>query len=169
MVLILLMVFTVGCSSNKKLDEEMVTLELFDTSQDDTVIESKMETFFEIFGEKYEYSYSDNIIKFTIPKNKATEYMKLIEDEIELSIKNVKEEGYINSVDINDDFTEIEIDYTTAANTEIADKIGWYFINSAIAYQGFNGVLKDDVNVNIKSYIDGVQNNEINVNTELLN
>ncbi len=164
-IVILISAILIGCGNNIE-SEDMVTIELFEKSTDKVVIESKMSGIFEVLGEEYEYKYEDNTITLTIPRSKADIYIEAIEDDVASNIRQAVSDGYLNDMAIKSDFTEIKMDISTLTSPELADTMGWYFINMAITYQGFNGVLKDDMNVNVKSYIDGVFNSEININSK---
>lgn len=148
----------VACDNNDKRKTgsvDTITIELYDESSDENIVESNMKDLFYKLGNEYEYTYDNNIIELQMPKVDALEFSNRLNKNIESRCQEFIDNGYVNSVESNADYTEIDIDFSAEVSDEIKYKIIMFLATDSATYQSFNGVLANNINLHLKVYQDG--------------
>lgn len=148
-----------------KEDLNSTIIELLDNSGDSVAVEKNMNLLFEGQGSKYDYTYEDNIIKLTIPNDDIEVFKSRLKQNIEDYINQMTKEGYVNSIEINDNYTECSINLTKdGANDEIITNIIRLLATESTTYQALNGILAKNSNFHAKIYIEGQFNQDFDLN-----
>lgn len=142
-------------SSDNTQDSTKINVEMpYATSAEDTVAES-FEFALEAYDLDAEYTNSDNVITITTDEADLEKAKTKIQEEKEYFDAYYPKNGYINSVEVNDTYKEITIDFTANITEDKILEVYNEYTGLSMLYQCFNKVSADDFSLNLILAVDG--------------
>lgn len=155
---------TVSCATkNQYIDLEMP----YATSNEQTIV-AHIEKLFAKFHVDTEYTYENNIIEFSVKESNIED----IKNKIESQEKNLTQyyisNGYADSIEINDMYTEIKIDCPSTLSSVKITELCNNYSEISLLHQAVDRIPADDYSFKLTLSIDHEVYDEIILNKELL-
>ncbi len=131
------------------------TLEMPYATSSEASVSDSVEQVKSAYGIEFDFTFADNTITMTVDEEIIPKVMEKINTEKDHFITQYATDGYVNSIEVNEDYTSLTIDFKSTAEQANIDEVYTEYLGLAMLYQAFNKVPSDQFSLNVILKVDG--------------
>lgn len=148
--------------------EGVITLEMPYATSGESLVQETMEFVFDAYSFDCEYTFENNVITMQVNSEDVPGLLTNVEEERDLFIDQYVSDGYVNSIEINETFTELNIDFKATTTQAQIEEVYAEYLGLAMFYQAFTGVPAAEFSLACNLFVDGTLATSTTVTQEIM-